>query len=174
MSQENVFIFGLGAIGSFYAYVLSEAKTRVTVCGRSNYDAVKQNGMNFQSEKFGKHNGYKFAEGIYSVSLDFLYLTQSIVVKTPSDPACASVKYSYVVCSHKAVASTPSASEQIAPVVSAETTIVLIQNGIGNEEEFRARFPNNVICSGVVCPITHAISSLSTYDGTDVGRRNPA
>lgn len=63
MSQEEIFVFGLGAIGSFYSFVLTEAKTRVTVCGRSNYEAVKNNGMDFTSEKFGKHPGYKFGQG---------------------------------------------------------------------------------------------------------------
>lgn len=30
------------------------------------------------------------------------------------------------------------------------STIIVIQNGIGNEEEFQARFPNNTVLSGVV------------------------
>lgn len=43
----------------------------------------------------------------------------------------------------------PSASEQIAPAVSENTTIVIIQNGVGVDIEFRKRFPKNPILSGV-------------------------
>lgn len=44
----------------------------------------------------------------------------------------------------------PSAPEQIAPVVGKDTTIVLIQNGVGIEEPFQQHFPNNTVLSGVV------------------------
>lgn len=100
-----------------------------------------------------------------------------VVVKTPSDPAIKDIKYSYVVCSNKAVTVSPSVSEQIAPVVSENTTIVLIQNGIGNEEEFRERFPNNVICSGVVrlnCLPAIIAEGLQAGWNVDLGRWNSA
>lgn len=57
---------------------------------------------------------------------------------------------------------TPSAPEQIAPVVGKNTTIVLIQNGVGIEEAFQAKFPNNTILSGVV---SASVSALFKFLG---------
>lgn len=45
---------------------------------------------------------------------------------------------------------TPTASEQVEPVVGPNTTIVIIQNGVGNADQFRERFPNNIVLSAVV------------------------
>jgi ketopantoate reductase len=72
------------------------------------------------------------------------------------------------VLTNKAVAATPSVAEQIAPVVSKDTVICIIQNGfvqawrlqselrsyvfhcsVGNADPFRDAFPNNRIVSAV-------------------------
>jgi len=42
--ETTVLLYGLGAIGSFYAFILSRNDNVVLdVVARSNYDAVKQN-----------------------------------------------------------------------------------------------------------------------------------
>lgn len=61
-------------------------------------------------------------------------------------------KFDYIVCAHKAIdqASVP---PQIAPAVDeTRSTIVIIQNGVGNEEPFQSAFPTTTILSCVVCP----------------------
>lgn len=62
---------------------------------------------------------------------------------------------------------TPSASEQIAPAVSKNTTIVVIQNGVGNADQFRERFPENVVLSAVVSStlslIGKGVQTFKTY-----------
>lgn len=64
----------------------------------------------------------------------------------------AGVKYDYVVCAHKAIGQS-TVPEQIAPAVDAEnTTLVIIQNGVGNEEAFRKAFPKTTILTCVVSP----------------------
>lgn len=68
----------------------------------------------------------------------------------PAVADVGSTNFDYVVCTNKAITVDVPASEQIAPAVSKDTAIVIIQNGIGVEEEFRNRFPENVIISGVV------------------------
>ena len=62
----------------------------------------------------------------------------------------AGTTFDYIVCAHKAIdqASVPA---QIAPGVDEKkTTIVIIQNGVGNEEPFRKAFPSVSILSCVV------------------------
>lgn len=135
MSQPiEVLLFGLGAVGSVYAYILTQApNTRVTVCARSNYDVVKSSGLRLESEKFGLKESVKFHR----------------VVKTPSDPELQGVRFDYIVCTNKAITTSPTASEIIHPIVGDNTTIALIQNGVGNDREFRERFPGSTILSGV-------------------------
>ena len=70
------------------------------------------------------------------------------VVNTPVD---AAGHYDYVVCVHKAI-NQDVIAKSLAPVIDNTTTIVLIQNGVGNEDPFRAQFPNCTILSCVVCP----------------------
>lgn len=56
----------------------------------------------------------------------------------------------YVVCAHKAIDQEEVAA-QLKPVVDpSRTTIVVIQNGVGNEEPFRKQFPHNSILTCVV------------------------
>lgn len=56
----------------------------------------------------------------------------------------------YIVCAHKAIDQEDVAA-RLAPVVDQNrTTIVIIQNGVGNEEAFRKQFPRNSILTCVV------------------------
>lgn len=87
-----------------------------------------------------------------------------VAVATPSDPSLKDVNFTYVVATHKGIQTTPSAAEQLKPVIGKDTVIVLIQNGVGVEEPFKAMYPNNTILSGVVSVIAafkHIYHSLT-------------
>lgn len=81
-------------------------------------------------------------------------LTCSTVLRSVSD---AEQKFDFIVCTNKAVDQASSAAD-IAPGVGDNTTIVIIQNGVGNEDAFRERFPNVTIISCVVCSIFITVS----------------
>ncbi|KAJ5102491.1 hypothetical protein N7532_003020 [Penicillium argentinense] len=127
--QVDVLLYGLGAIGSFYAFILHRTgRVRLTVVARSNYEAVKANGITINSENHGQHTFRPYN-----------------VVKSPAEAG----PVDYVVCAHKAI-DQEDVSAKLAPVVDqARTTIVIIQNGVGNEEAFRKQFPKNSILSCV-------------------------
>lgn len=55
----------------------------------------------------------------------------------------------YIVCAHKAI-DQDEVVAQLRPAVDSRSTIVVIQNGVGNEEPFRRQFPHNSIISCVV------------------------
>ncbi|KAK9857911.1 hypothetical protein MYU51_020285 [Penicillium brevicompactum] len=113
----EVLLYGLGAIGSFYAFILSRSnRVRLTVVARSNYDAVSTN------HTFHPHR-----------------VIRSITEIPPVD---------YIVCAHKALDQEEVATH-LRPVVRKDTTIVIIQNGVGNEEPFRKEFPGNTILTCV-------------------------
>ncbi|KAJ6008287.1 hypothetical protein N7540_012263 [Penicillium herquei] len=127
--QIDVLLYGLGAIGSFYAFILSRSdRVRLTVVARSNFDAVSKNGITLESENHGKHIFHPYR-----------------VVNSPADAS----PMDYVVCAHKAIDQDKVAAE-LTPVVEAgRTTIVIIQNGVGNEEPFRSQFPDASILTCV-------------------------
>lgn len=124
----DVLLYGVGAIGSFYAFILNRVPSvRLTLVARSNYEAVKANGITLNSDIHGKHTFRPFK-----------------VVNNPTDVAG---HYDYIVCVNKAI-NQDAVAKSLTPVVSDTTTIVLIQNGVGNEDPFRAQFPN---CSILSC-----------------------
>ncbi|KAJ5108177.1 hypothetical protein N7456_004852 [Penicillium angulare] len=130
MSEKiDVLLYGLGAIGSFYAFILSRSdRVRLTVVARSNYDAVSTKGITIQSENHGEHTFRPYK-----------------VVKTPAEASPAD----YIVCAHKAIDQDKAAAELSPAVQPGRTTIVIIQNGVGNEETFLKQYPENSIISCV-------------------------
>jgi ketopantoate reductase len=80
-------------------------------------------------------------------------LTCSTVLRTVAD---AKQKFDFIICTNKAIDQESSATD-IAPGVGDNTCIVIIQNGVGNEDAFRERFPNVTIISCVVCSILFTI-----------------
>jgi 2-dehydropantoate 2-reductase len=120
----------LGAIGSFYAFILHRTgRVGITVVARSNYHAVKDKGITIDSQNHGQHT----------------FVPQS-VVRTPAE---AQGPFDYIVCAHKAI-NNDAVAETLKPAVDPDrTTIVIIQNGVGNEEPFRKAFPKSCILSCV-------------------------
>lgn len=60
------------------------------------------------------------------------------------------MKFDYIVCAHKAITQDKVPAEIAAGVDEDRTTLVIIQNGVGNEVPFRAAFPKATIISCVV------------------------
>lgn len=60
--------------------------------------------------------------------------------------------FDYVVCANKAI-DTEAVVANLAPAIGESTTIVIIQNGVGNEEPFRKAFPTCSIISCVVSSV---------------------
>lgn len=92
------------------------------------------------------------------------------MVKTAAE---AGHKFDYIVCAHKAIDQS-SVPPQIEPGVDEKrTTIVIIQNGVGNEEPFRNTFPTTTILSCVVCLPPSSVSNIPNAVQTWVGARQP-
>ncbi|KAK1765265.1 2-dehydropantoate 2-reductase [Phialemonium atrogriseum] len=127
----KVLIFGTGAVGSVYGWILHNAGAEVTVVCRTNYATVKEKGLLIRSGVFGKVH-YK-PTTVDSVS----------AAKGPFD---------FILVCSKAF---PGTSGLIREAVSADTAIVLAQNGICIEDEYAESYPGNVIISAVVyLPVT--------------------
>ncbi len=131
----QVLIFGAGSIGSVYLYQFQRAGCEVTAVCRSNFDAVKRNGYNLKSVRFG----------------NVQFKPDSVVRSLEDCPK--DITYDFVFVATKSFpGSSPSLSEQIRPVVQGrpQTAIVLAQNGIGIEDEVAEAYPDNPLLSCVV------------------------
>jgi 2-dehydropantoate 2-reductase len=132
----RILVFGTGSIGAVYTYLLSRAvpASNITTICRSNYEAVLNYGITINSTSWG--NGLKVKPAVAKSATD--------AVESSPEP------FDYILVCTKALSTNPSTAELISPAVSRGTSIVLIQNGIGIEEDYAKRFPENPIISTVV------------------------
>tara|TARA_A100001391_G_scaffold113172_2_gene76097 strand:+ start:1668 stop:2588 length:921 start_codon:yes stop_codon:yes gene_type:complete len=124
-SQPHALIIGAGAIGSFYGAILKRAGCTVSAVVRSEYDAVKENGFQFESPL-----------GDISWAPDYLYKDGDTPDAVPD----------YVILATKVLPD----SDRVAlvkPWVGEGTRIVLIQNGLDIERELADAYPNNPVIS---------------------------
>lgn len=125
--SQKILIIGAGAIGSFYGSLLARAGQHVSMVVRSDYEIVNTYGIHVEST-LGRWN-----------------FKPHHVLKTAAD---YSQQADYVIVSTK-VTDEVNRIALIRTAVKPETVIVLIQNGIGIEQEIAQAFPDNVLISGL-------------------------
>ncbi|KAJ1677433.1 hypothetical protein EV182_006190, partial [Spiromyces aspiralis] len=125
---------GGGAIAGLYGWRLQQAGVLTSVVCRSNYQAVRDSGYKVSSDKWGT--------GVFKPEKVYRSITEAVEDGDESD---------YVVLSTKAYPNIEDGSSLIAPVVKNRAcSIVLMQNGVGIEDPYQKRFPNNPIISAVM------------------------
>lgn len=132
----NVLVVGSGGVGAMAAFALAlNKKCNVTLVVRSDFDLISSSGYTIDSAVHGKISHWKPQQVSPSVSAAAEHGPFDFVVVTTKN-----IPDGYLTC-----------EEIIAPaVVAGETTIVLIQNGIGIEEPMIKAFPKTPILSGVL------------------------
>ncbi|KAI2471674.1 6-phosphogluconate dehydrogenase C-terminal domain-like protein [Annulohypoxylon bovei var. microspora] len=138
--MPKVLLFGAGSLGAPYAWVLSNAigQDNVTAICRSNYDEASRNGFTIHSKLWGDNLRFKPR------------VARSVAEAAEQPNDGEKPVFDYVVIAAKALPTTPSIAELVGPAVtSGRTGIVLIQNGIGIEEEYAKLYPDNPILSTV-------------------------
>lgn len=129
----RVLVFGAGSLGIVYSWLLSRVipESNITAICRSNYDAASRNGFTLNSTVWGD-----------SLSV------RPRVVRSMSEAVEQSESqiFDYVLVTTKALPTTPSTAELIRPAITpGKTTIVVIQNGIGVEEEYARLYADDDI-----------------------------
>ncbi len=127
-SSPSVIVVGAGAIGAFYASVLSRAGCEVSVVARSDYDAVHRDGYRIRSEMLG----------------DLSFRPRQVVRSAEEYRGEAD----YVLCALKHVRGVDRAA-LIRPALAPRSVIVLVQNGIDVEREIVEALPANELISAV-------------------------
>lgn len=138
MTKTQILIIGMGGVGSIASYALEyKGLSEVTAVVRSDYDLVTKRGYNIDSTNYGIVKGFK----------------PTNVVKSIQEAHDLNVNngkgFEYVIVTLKNLPDISPIEDIIGPAVTENTTIVLIQNGIGIERDLVKKFPNNSIISGV-------------------------
>ncbi|OAG01067.1 2-dehydropantoate 2-reductase [Paraphaeosphaeria sporulosa] len=129
----EILIVGAGAIGAFYASRLARVpEVHVSVICRSNYKAVKAHGFQVTSPQYGDYT-----------------FTPTRTFANPDEARNSRTQWDYIVVSTKALPDVSDDSAILEGLVGDRTAIVLIQNGLGVEQPYQARFPRAAICSAV-------------------------
>ncbi len=124
-------VIGAGAIGAFYGALLARAGCEVSVVARSDYEEVAAHGYRVDGNLGGKPDDLSFrpaqvlrSGGDYRGEPDYLVVAMKLV---PGADRVAAIR----------------------PALGAHTSIVLVQNGIGIEDEIAQAFPRHELISGV-------------------------
>ncbi|CAE7120319.1 unnamed protein product [Rhizoctonia solani] len=133
----RVLVVGAGAVGCFYASRLQPgsgiSEVEVSLVCRSNYRAISERGIILRTRSFGNYT-----------------FTPKYVFASVSDASKHKEIWDYIVVTTKALPDVSDDTELIQPLVTIrKSAIVLIQNGVGVEEPYRKRFPENPILSAV-------------------------
>lgn len=125
----NVLIIGTGAVGSFYGSLLARAGAEVAVLARSDYHAVRLNGIRIRSDSsFGE---YRF--------IPSAVVSSARELQDPPDYVLLCVK----------VVDGLDRTALLRDVLGPATRIVLLCNGVEIEEEIAAAFPDHELISGL-------------------------
>jgi 2-dehydropantoate 2-reductase len=131
MTQNNptphALIVGAGAIGALFGWKLSQAGFDISVAARSDYERIKATGISIQS-----------------IWGNDTFIPNNLIQLTETTPK----EIDFLIVCTKAIP-TLKLELQIKHLVSKNTSIVLLQNGIGIEAPYRAIFPGTHIISGL-------------------------
>jgi len=126
--MKNVLILGSGAIGSFYGGILHRSgRADVSIVTKSQATLAREQGLRIKSE-LG----------------NFTFHPSSVF----SDVSQCKPTYDLVIVTSKVLPSIPIV-DQLKHVVTHETAILLIQNGIGIEDPIHQAFPKNPLLSAL-------------------------
>lgn len=123
--KPSILIVGAGAIGSFYGAILKKAGCNVSTVLRSEYEAVKANGIQISSPL-----------GDLSYRPDQVYRDGDRPEAVPD----------YLILCVKVLPGVDRA-ELVRPWMGARTCLVLIENGLDIERELAEAYPDNPVIS---------------------------
>lgn len=141
----RVLLVGTGAIGGFYASRLATVQNvLVSALCRSNYNAVKAHGIKVSSPKFGNY--------VFKPEFVFPNPEEARRVRRENN-----LNWDYLLVATKVLPDLSDDSQLLEDLVGENTSIVLVQNGLGIEQPYRKRFPRTTILSATT--IASAVQS---------------
>jgi len=136
MSNLNYGVIGTGAIGGFYGGILADAGQQVHFLLHSDYDYVKEHGLTIDSKVFGIK---KIHQHFYSSSQEM--------------PPCDVIMVGLKTVQNNLL------KNLIQPLLKKNSLVILIQNGLGMEEDLQRQLPDVQIAGGVAYIATSKFSA---------------
>ncbi|KAL1897880.1 hypothetical protein Sste5346_003732 [Sporothrix stenoceras] len=135
----RVCLIGSGGVGTIASLVLTKSgQAHVTAVLRSKFQYVSEHGWDIESVDHGSLKGWRPHRVVGSAS------------EAAKDEQGEKIEYDYVVVCTKQLPECNPVTAMIEPVMTAgRTTVVLIQNGMGIEDEVLAAWPTNTVVSSV-------------------------
>ncbi len=131
-ARSRILIMGAGAVGSAVGGYLALGGNEVTLIGRKQHvEALNHSGLCLSLdgiERKGIRSGLRAVESTAELSGEF----DLIIITVKSFD-------------------TETALQELAPLITAETTLMSLQNGIGNEPVIEKAYPENTILAGIIC-----------------------
>ncbi len=129
----KIAIVGAGGVGGFLAAMLSRAGEDVLLVARGrNLEAIKRNGVCVEmggSTLCGKPNAAESAKEFADVADVVLFCTKGYDLEA--------------------------AARNAAPIVSDETLLIPLGNGVGNAQRVKNLYPNNPVANGAIYIVSH-------------------
>ena len=156
-TSPRVLVFGTGAVGAVYAWILARAvpPSNVYCICRSNYAVASTQGFTINSTIYGNNLIFK---------PHVAWTVQEAASLLPSGE-----EFDYIVITAKAIPTTPSIAEQLRLAVGPNTIIALIQNGITIEEPYATLYPDNPLLSCVAyLPTTQTSPAVISHRAVEL------
>ena len=133
-SPAKILIMGAGAVGSIVGGYLALGGNEVTLIGRKKHvSEIKENGLCISLggvERLGIREGLHAVENIAELN--------------------NAVKFDLVILTVKSY-DTPKALTELFPAITEDTTLLSLQNGVGNEPLIHTAYPHNTLLAGIIC-----------------------
>ncbi len=145
--MTKILVIGTGAIGGLYGGKLAQAGAEVSVVCRSDFEVVKKNGIEVKSHWGDFHfTPHKVLRDVseYKEKADFILVTTKVLPEI-------------------------SVRDLIAPALTTQTSIILLQNGIHIEKQVAEFFPQHHLIS-VIAFVCVGRTKSGIVEHQDLGR----
>ncbi len=152
MQQQNIAVLGTGAIGSYYGVRLAKAGFDVSFLARSEYQAIAEQGLCINSDVHGR---LELKPAAVFASAEQMPLADWLLVSTKT-----------------------TSNSRLAPLINQMLKpggkVVLMQNGLGVEDELRPQLREDIHLLGGLCFIcvhrsAPAVVAHQAYGGINLG-----
>lgn len=139
----NYAVIGTGALGGYYGGMLANSGQNVHFLFHSDYEFVKENGLRVDS-----------VNGNFLIKPVNAYQSTSLMPVCDVVLVCLKTMNNYLL------------KDLLPPLLHKDTVIILMQNGLGIEEELAEYFPQHTIAGGMafICSSKTGDGHIAHYD----------
>jgi 2-dehydropantoate 2-reductase len=148
----KILLVGIGGVGSIAAYTLQANGAEVSAVARSAYDVLTQDGFTIESVDYGKIENFK----------------PDYVFKSAEEAVASRGIFDYIVITTKNIPDVSPVEKMIENAYNKDSTIVLLENGVGIERSMFNAYPDATVISGVTMISSTLYGTTIKHVGPDI------